>query len=229
MAATSSTQSILRGRPLPGNKEDDSSLTPHPLNASQHMLLIYSINSHIYLPPPPRLSVSVSAVLGGHPFNPPLTPSHFITSSQGQLCSVVTCNECGSISRTYDPFTSLSLPLATHHDITVTVTVLRHMPRLSTAALAELWHQHQHQHQHREALGKKGQGQDKLLDKGSNQGSDKGQGQHQGQGKGLDKEKEKAAFIEMILARHAEASRPLRLCVVLPRLAGRWVGRWVGK
>ena len=194
------------------------------------MLLIYSINSHIYLPPPPpRLSVSVSAVLGGHPFNPPLTPSHFITSPQGQLCSVVTCNVCGSISRTYDPFTSLSLPLATHHDITVTVTVLRHMPRLSTAALAELWHQHQHQHQHREALGKKGQGQDKLLDKGSNQGSDKGQGQHQGQGKGLDKEKEKAAFIEMILARHAEASRPLRLCVVLPRLAGRWVGRWVGK
>ena len=53
---------------------------------------------------------------------------------QGQLCSMVTCNECGSISRTYDPFTSLSLPLATHYDITVTVTVLRHMPRLSTAA-----------------------------------------------------------------------------------------------
>ena len=30
---------------------------------------------------------------------------------------------------------------------------------------------------------------------------------------------EKAAFIEALLARHAEASRPLRLCVVLPRLA----------
>ena len=61
---------------------------------------------------------------------------------QGQLCSVVTCNECGSISRTYDPFTSLSLPLATHHDITVTVTVVRHMPRLSTSAIAEMWYQH---------------------------------------------------------------------------------------
>ena len=54
---------------------------------------------------------------------------------QGQLCSVVTCNECGNVSRTFDPFTSLSLPLPTQNDITVIVTMLRRMPRLSSAAL----------------------------------------------------------------------------------------------
>ena len=55
---------------------------------------------------------------------------------QGQLCSVVSCNECGNVSRTFDPFTSLSLPLPTQNDITVLVTMLRRMPRLSTAALS---------------------------------------------------------------------------------------------
>ena len=123
---------------------------------------------------------------------------------QGQLCSMVTCNECGSISRTYDPFTSLSLPLATHHDITVTVTVLRHMPRLSTAALAELWYQHVG----REEKGRRGKGR----------GADKGVDRDKEKDSGL--EKDKAAFIEMVMARHIEASKPIRLCVVLPRLAG---------
>lgn len=54
---------------------------------------------------------------------------------QGQLCSAVTCNECGNVSRTFDPFTSLSLPLPVQHDITVMVTMLRRMPRLSSAAV----------------------------------------------------------------------------------------------
>ena len=54
---------------------------------------------------------------------------------QGQLCSAVTCNECGNVSRTFDPFTSLSLPLPVQHDITVMVTMFRRMPRLSTAAV----------------------------------------------------------------------------------------------
>lgn len=54
---------------------------------------------------------------------------------QGQLCSAVTCNVCGNVSRTFDPFTSLSLPLPVQHDITVMVTMFRRMPRLSTAAV----------------------------------------------------------------------------------------------
>ena len=139
---------------------------------------------------------------------------------QGQLCSMVTCNECGSISRTYDPFTSLSLPLATHHDITVTVTVLRHMPRLSTAALAELWYQHVG----REEKGRRGKGRGVDRAKGNDKSSENGTGRDRDGG--LEKEyqkdleKDKAAFIEMVMARHIEASKPIRLCVVLPRLAG---------
>ena len=54
---------------------------------------------------------------------------------QGQLCSAVTCNECGNVSRTFDPFTSLSLPLPVQHDITVMVTMLRRMPRPSSAVV----------------------------------------------------------------------------------------------
>ena len=99
---------------------------------------------------------------------------------QGQLCSVVTCNECGNVSRTFDPFTSLSLPLATHHNITVTVTLLRRMPRLPTAALADLW------------LGGGGGG-----------------------GGGRDP----AEVVALALAQIAEAAQPVRLVVVLPRLA----------
>lgn len=55
---------------------------------------------------------------------------------QGQLCSEVTCNECGNVSRTFDPFTSLSLPLPPQHDITIIVTFLRRMPRLSAVAMS---------------------------------------------------------------------------------------------
>jgi ubiquitin C-terminal hydrolase len=54
---------------------------------------------------------------------------------QGQLCSSVTCNVCGNVSKTFDPFTSLSLPLPVKHDITVIVTMVRRMPRLSAVAL----------------------------------------------------------------------------------------------
>jgi hypothetical protein len=98
---------------------------------------------------------------------------------QGQLCSVVTCNECGNISRTFDPFTSLSLPLATHHNITVTVTLLRRMPRLPTATLAEWW-----------------------LGGGGRQGG-----------------RDPAEVVAWALAQIAEAAQPVRLVVVLPRLA----------
>ena len=54
---------------------------------------------------------------------------------QGQLCSAVTCNVCGNVSRTFDPFTSLSLPLPVQHDITVMITMFRRMPRLSLAGV----------------------------------------------------------------------------------------------
>jgi hypothetical protein len=56
---------------------------------------------------------------------------------QGQMCSQVTCNVCNTSSCSFEPFTTLSMPIpkmvqtSSPELVTIIVTVMRHMPRLS--------------------------------------------------------------------------------------------------
>jgi hypothetical protein len=98
---------------------------------SDSVLVTESINPVI--PGPLSLEVQGKAAWGQHLVR---NRSCIVDLFQGQLCSIVKCKECGNSSRTFDPFTSLSLPLPAQHDITVIVTVIRKMPRLSQVALS---------------------------------------------------------------------------------------------
>jgi hypothetical protein len=49
---------------------------------------------------------------------------------QGQILSEVTCPECDKKSRTFDPFMSLSVPIPEYSEVTLSVYVVRKMPRL---------------------------------------------------------------------------------------------------
>ena len=49
---------------------------------------------------------------------------------QGQMLSEVTCPECNKVSRTFDPFMSLSVPIPKYSEVTLCVYVVQKLPRL---------------------------------------------------------------------------------------------------